>query len=214
MLLNKLLSTWILLAVMTQTFIASGSEPLFGVSEYEKASSGSSIHLKINNAKDVMSILKKHKVTIFNLPKKEILLLSNVINNLDELTASNFAKIDGTRVRYVESLTNVYARQTQGPIDIGPHAIQNYSVYTHELGHVVGNHSLGKSNYYALYNRAVKTPCHFTQYSSVSHGHGARNEEFAEVFAAFALAPELLHHVSAGCNDAFDFMKNEIFIEK
>ena len=181
---------------------------------YKKSKFGERIFKKIDNLDEAMSILNEHKIKIVNLPTSELYLLSSIIQNFDELASIQFNLINKTKVRYLPDFTRYYAQQSEGPIDIGPKASQNYAVYTHELGHVVGNYEVGMRNIYDFYNEAVKTPCWPTGYSKVTHGHGARNEEFAEVFAAFVLAPDLLVDVSESCDQAAVFMKNKVFSDK
>lgn len=70
----------------------------------------------------------------------------------------------------------------------------------HELGHVVGSHGL-----YASY-KANTRPCRVSNYAPTvwrDIGQPPRQEEFAEVFSAFVIHPELLINK---CPDAFHYM--------
>lgn len=78
----------------------------------------------------------------------------------------------------------------------------------HELGHLVAN----RGQFYARYNRAVPARCKISGYctrSSGGHAHSHRNEEFAEAFSAFLLAPARL---KAQCPAAYVFMKEQVYL--
>ncbi len=79
---------------------------------------------------------------------------------------------------------------------------------THELGHLVAN----RGGFYPKYNRAVPGACRISGYcthSSAGNAHRNRNEEFAEVFAAFVVAPARL---KAACPSAYRFMKTQVYL--
>lgn len=158
------------------------------------------------------NILSQHGIKISALPAAQKQILEEVVQHMATHAGDRFDAVTGVKVRYIKDLQKVYARQTQGPIDVGPRSLGNYAVFTHELGHVVGNrtNSAGQ-RYYDLYNRAVKNSCHFSKYSKVSHGYGKRNEEFAEVFAAYLLVPELLLSFGPECRQAYDFFRSTLF---
>lgn len=74
--------------------------------------------------------------------------------------------------------------------------------FAHELGHIVG-----LRGYYASYG-ASNPVCTVTNYCSANHGHGSRNEEFAEVFATYLHAPNYLR---SACPKQFEWMKANVF---
>ena len=194
---------------------ASCSELVVSTFGYKPSKTGVYLNNKIVDLEEAKCVLSTHKIKIEKMPDNEILVLSSIIQDFDFISANNsFGYTDGSKVRYLTELTDYYAQQSNGPIEIGPKAAGNFAVYTHELGHIVGNREIDNHSIYGLYNKAVPVACHPTRYSKVSHGHGARNEEFAEVFAAFVLAPKLLENVSESCNKAADFMKTFIFSNK
>lgn len=77
----------------------------------------------------------------------------------------------------------------------------NVAHISHEIGHYAGTHGL-----YAPYYRRVP-PCKLTGYSHAAYSAATkRNEEFAEVWAAFLTRPELLYNSKAeACRRAYDF---------
>ena len=203
--------TPIIFAFSLSAFSAELVVSTFG---YKPSKLGFNLSNKVVDLEEAKCVIASHKIKIEKMPDSEILVLASMIQEFDTLKGSSFNLTNGSKVRYLDELTQYYAQQSNGPIEIGPKAAGNFAVYTHELGHVVGNREVAESSIYSLYNKAVPTACHPTRYSKVSHGHGARNEEFAEVFAAFVLAPELLDSVSESCNQASDFMKTIVFASK
>ncbi|MFN7730223.1 MAG: hypothetical protein ACK5P7_13775 [Bdellovibrio sp.] len=87
----------------------------------------------------------------------------------------------------------------------------NLALVAHEMGHIIGNSQQDGRRWYSAYNAAVSTPCHHTWYSSSGWNRGRRNEEFAEVFAAYITHPNLLRGGSASCRQAYEFMRTRIF---
>lgn len=78
----------------------------------------------------------------------------------------------------------------------------------HELGHKVGHASFARGEkFYDAYSRLAGR-CYPTRYSRHN-----RNEEFAEVFAAFLTNPEILSRGDAACKRAFAFFSRDVFRE-
>lgn len=78
----------------------------------------------------------------------------------------------------------------------------------HELGHLVAN----RGGLYPQYNASVRRACRVSGYcthSSAGRVHRSRNEEFAEVFAAYMVAPLRLE---SECPAAYKFMKERVFL--
>jgi hypothetical protein len=77
----------------------------------------------------------------------------------------------------------------------------------HELGHKIGNSSMGKTNYYEGYKKFRKANkgkrCKISKYCS-----SRENEEFAEAFEAFVADPDLL---KSKCPTAYAFFKDQAF---
>lgn len=72
----------------------------------------------------------------------------------------------------------------------------------HEVGHAVG-----QGNMYKSYQGSV-SKCAISPYCTNNDNDNPRNEEFAEVFAAFVHAPSTL---KSRCPDAYDFMAKNVF---
>ena len=75
----------------------------------------------------------------------------------------------------------------------------NTATLAHELGHYIAF----RDNFRVkqMYENYVQSPCTFTWYSTVQK-NGYRNEEFAEVFAAFVSNPSLLQNKGDACDQA------------
>lgn len=85
----------------------------------------------------------------------------------------------------------------------------NAALLAHEMGHLIGN-SPGPEGltWYRHYFAAVPEACHFTEYAAAGFENGKRNEEFAEVFAAYMTGTKTLR---ARCGEAFKFMRHRLF---
>lgn len=81
---------------------------------------------------------------------------------------------------------------------------RNETRLIHELGHKVG----ASGGLYGRYNRAVGKKCRLTPYCSHKSKWGARNEEFAETFAAFVTRPAAL---KSQCPQAYAFFSKQVF---
>lgn len=85
---------------------------------------------------------------------------------------------------------------------------ENVALLAHEMGHLVGNSPrAGEATWYDAYFAAV-SPCHFTEYAAAGADSGKRNEEFAEVFAAYITGSRTLRKK---CPEAYDFMRKVLF---
>lgn len=164
---------------------------------------------------EAAAILINHGVTTKNLTPEYIDHVASTLNLMDELRGKTINLFRGTEIRYVSKM-DIIARQTSGPIEIGFGGMRNRGIVVHEMGHVVGNKKFDdKRTWYQLYNSIVTERCHFSEYSQVSYGgFGARNEEFAEVFAAYLIAPEMLLEGGPSCRQAHDFLRSFLFIAK
>jgi len=80
-------------------------------------------------------------------------------------------------------------------VDAGLHML-------HEIGH-----SVGQSSYYGSYQSSTPV-CRISGYCTHNKNKNPRNEEFAEVFAAYVHSPKTLQK---HCPKAFDFMKKNVF---
>lgn len=86
-------------------------------------------------------------------------------------------------------------------------AANNVAHLMHELGHKVGHASFARGeSFYEAYSR-LAGGCRPTAYAMSN-----RNEEFAEVFAAFLTHPELLSGGDAACKRAYAFFSRDVFV--
>lgn len=78
----------------------------------------------------------------------------------------------------------------------------------HEAGHFIAN----KLGHYPIYNREVTRKCKLTNYMKQNRAgrkHKNRNEEYAEVFAAYLTHPKALKRK---CKKSFNFFKDKLFL--
>ncbi len=91
-------------------------------------------------------------------------------------------------------------RKSRGQSSNAPHLL-------HEIGHKVGNSSMGRGRtFYSAYSAAVRGTCRLTNYAKKK-----RNEQFGEAFAAYLTRPELLSNGSAECRRAYAFFADQVF---
>lgn len=86
---------------------------------------------------------------------------------------------------------------------------ENVAQLVHELGHYIGNNKVGNNKgVYEEYFAATKGEyCKISGYSD-----DARNEQFAEAFAAFVTRPSMMkNNNSAGCRRAYRFFSEKFF---
>lgn len=87
-------------------------------------------------------------------------------------------------------------------------APNNVAHLMHELGHRVGHTPFQRGeNFYNAYTRLVGN-CHPTRYSRHN-----RNEQFAEVFAAYLTHPERLRNGNSSCQRAYMFFARDVFVQ-
>lgn len=141
------------------------------------------------------------------------MIMLRIAQKCERLYGGPFPTLRGLRVEYAPRFDD-YAQQVNGPLEIGRTMSTNMINYAHELGHWVGNSKSlvppRNERWYDSYNREVPR-CLFTHYCTANHGHGVRNEEFAEAFAAYLGHPELL---KKGCPAAFNFFRNKMFTKE
>ncbi len=163
---------------------------------------------------DVAAVLKQHGVSTKDVPSSFVNHIAGILQLTSDLYGRTFPYYRGAQVHYVKGM-NIIARQTRGPIELSAEGLGNRAVYVHEFGHVVGNSKRRDGlTWYQAYGRKVPFPCHFSEYSQVSYGYGPRNEEFAEVFAAYLLVPHMLLEGGPSCRQAYDFIRGEMLRAK
>lgn len=138
--------------------------------------------------------------------------VANVIHAVDSIGNGKFKAHEGVRFVFGNpGRSSRVSRRTMYDIQLNPGGqnisgvgsrdyggTHNRALIAHELGHYVGR---------LLYNRyfaAVKGKCFITGYADDN-----RNEEFAEVFAAYITNPALFAGKSKNCGKAFTFLAKE-----
>lgn len=166
-------------------------------------------NLTQNQAEDV---LRAFNIRTTNALESEIRALGRGLSQLQKLAGGVFAPAEGARYTFKNGGGNI-SRQTANGIEMSRGRSQNISsvaYFIHELGHYVGNNNEGAL--YREYKATVKTPCHFSRYAMKNWSpEKTRNEEFAEVFAAFVTYPALLTEGGPGCQAAYTYFKTRVF---
>jgi hypothetical protein len=142
--------------------------------------------------------------------------VANVIHAVDHMGDGKFKAHEGVRFVFGNrGKSSANSRRTLYDIQLNPGnqnitgvgtsrngGTHNRALIAHELGHYVGR---------VLYNKyfsAVRSRCRLTRYAGKN-----RNEEFAEVFAAYITNPALFSGKGRHCKSAFKFFADE-FNEK
>lgn len=147
-------------------------------------------------------------------------LVNRAIAKMNSMArGGRLSALNGLRIDFMDYLPRatgcVPAAQTKGYVEVGRRCPPGYGTYNfigdtgvglliHEIGHHVGNR--GGYNGYPV-------GCHISGYcthTSAGNTHSAntqRNEEFAEVFAAYVLQPNLLRKTN-GCANAYRHMRS------
>lgn len=153
-------------------------------------------------------ILRRNGISTRSATNGQTEALAKGILQIERLAGGNFSAIRGTTFNFLNSRRGS-SNQAGTTINMrgGPAKTANTAYVMHELGHRVGN-----NGYYAKYRSAVKTPCLATHYCSKSYSRARyRNEEFAEVFAAFVTNPDHLKNAGPSCRAAYDFFAKQVF---
>lgn len=140
--------------------------------------------------------------------------VARIVQRIDSLTGGvGLPAVNGMTVWNIPNL-DILARQTGQGLTMRSDSINNVANIAHELGHKVGNSTSSKAPYswYGLYKANVP-PCQFTHYCKAAGTH-PRQEEFAEVFAAYLTHPQMLLSGGANCQAAFAFLRENMFKAK
>lgn len=141
--------------------------------------------------------------------------VARIVQRIDSLTGgAGLPAVNGMVVWKVPNL-DILARQTDQGLTMSSESVNNLANIAHELGHKVGNDQSPKSPYtwYGLYKKNVPGACTFTHYCRAS-GTNPRQEEFAEVFAAYLTHPQMLLSGGPACVQAFNFLRANMFKAK
>lgn len=181
---------------------------------------------------DAKGILDRYKIYVNDdLNTKELVATARSVTQLGAmlgLRKNGRSWLDFTSVKYVDELpvrsdggcmpgiqtledgvpTITFARRCPKKSMQGKMKLPIYEgTIVHEYGHVVAN----KGGFYPKYNAAVKEKCKISGYCSGSMAgrkHKNRNEEFAEVFAAYVVAPEELKEK---CPSSYEYLAKHLF---
>ena len=200
------------LALSANAYIVDGS-----MGRDDDSSSGQCLAVAKPSFDEAAQLLIAQNIRLSsNAAADEIVALGWGIKQILSLAPNGkFAGIVGSRFHYSES-DGVW-NQSSGPIKVnrawGTWAgmnSRNIAMLIHELGHYVGNNtSSANLTSYERYYSAVPGACHFSWYS-----HSSRREEFAEVFSAFVVHPQLLLKAGdANCVRAYHFLRQRVFPE-
>lgn len=177
----------------------------------------------LKQTKETKEMLSSLNISTSGATNEEKILLGNVANTIEELTNQAGAQriLGGLKVIYKDVLGNrtdggcLPAHQLiPGQIHMGRQCSNGFKIpYTegiliHEMGHFVAN----KNGLYSQYNKNVRRNCKLTTYMHKSRAgkkHKNRNEEFAEVFAAYLLYGKKLKRK---CKQSYEFMRDHVFI--
>lgn len=204
----KLLSLSIVIGINSNF---AHAEPLIGILKKEPIAAKGLCTPKIsqNQAEDVLKIFN---IQTRNARDSEILAIGRGLSQIQKLSGGTFEPARNAKYIFRNGGGNI-SRQTANGIEMSrgnTSTISSVAYFIHELGHYVGNANNGEL--YSEYKSKIKSRCLFSRYASKDWTPArARNEEFAEVFAAFVTNPEILLRSGQACAKAFEFFKNEVF---
>lgn len=146
---------------------------------------------------EARAILNRNDVNIVpSANLRQLKGLSTAVKQIERLSGGESKYIAGVTVAYPKVRKSSHYVFSRDLIEMGANFTDsNVAHVTHELGH-----RAGRAGLYEAYFDEVPV-CRITKY-----GRTNRNEEFAEVFAAFVTHPELLSRSPmSSCRRAYDF---------
>lgn len=163
-----------------------------------------------SNANLAHEVMKRFDLDIVNGKDSNKLALSRGLLEIEKLAGGRFRAAEGATFKILPESgcaqqlgKTIVLRQGCGSLD-------SVAYYIHELGHYIGNNDRGKL--YASYKASVTSRCAVSRYAMTDWTKArARNEEFAEVIAAFVTNPDLLLKSGPSCVKAFNFFRDEVF---
>lgn len=181
----------------------------------------------LSRNKDNSDILERLGVTLDGESRKERELVTRAVNTIVEMTNEQQAErlLSGLTVRFKDILGNTSAggcmpahQLVRNEIYLGRYCVgmkgQKFVIpgkdiiFVHEVAHFIAN----KRGYYSKYNKEVSKTCKLSNYmTKMSNGKKIknRNEEFAEVFAAYLTYGNKLRR---SCRKSFNWMKDNLFL--
>lgn len=181
----------------------------------------------LSSEKSNSDIISRVGVTLDGAKKEDREVVIQTLNTIVDLTNEQQAErlLSGLTIRIKDVLgkTSVGSclpahQLVKNEIHLGRYCVSKQGknleipgrkiIMVHELAHFIAN----KRGYYPQYNKAVKRACKLTNYmTKMSNGKRLknRNEEFAEVFAAYLTYGSKLKR---SCRKSFNWMKETLFL--
>lgn len=184
---------------------------LHSVKYIQKAARGSCL-APVRSSREANAILNRNGVYVSSKTHSAHRVSTAVsVQQIEILSGGSDRYLRGLRVTFPKQRR--YSRYLFGSrtVQMGRnHRNGNVAHIAHEIGHHVGNLGL-----YGPYKRQVPI-CALTRYAGKNYSKAsARNEEFAEVFAAFVTHPDLLKNSrSSACRAAYRFLSEKFPLAK
>ncbi len=177
----------------------------------------------IEKSTNVKKQLSEVNIKTTGASRSEKKLLANVTETIEKLTNQQQAEtiLGGLTVNFKDVLRShssggcLPAHQlVPKQISIGRKCANGYEIklqegiVIHEIGHFVAN----KLGLYSKYTNQVSRRCRLTSYmrfTRTGRKHKNRNEEFAEVFAAYLIYGKKLKR---SCKKSYEFMRKNLFL--
>lgn len=154
-------------------------------------------------------ILRRFDIELENGTTAQRVALARGLRQIEKMAGGRYRPSEGAIFRILKARGCAQQTGTVILLRQGCGSLQSVAYYMHELGHYVGNYDRGEL--YGQYKRTIRSRCRVTRYAMKDWTKArARNEEFAEVFAAFLTHPNLLNK---SCPSAFAFFRDKVFRE-
>lgn len=167
------------------------------------------------SAAEAEAVLRRNNVRSPTASPAETMALARGIRQLELLSGGRPSPY-ATGVTFVFNTEKNYSQQYANRIVMSRNnsaGTANVGYLMHELGHQAGNRGL-----YAAYKKAVPSRkgtagrCMVTSYCGKDYAvHRERNEEFAEVWAAYITNPAMLKAKGGPCLAAYNFFQSKVF---
>lgn len=204
-------------------FLLFFSTEAFGLPQVLKrdptAASGRCLIPAVTTLEQARSVLSRYKIQTHEAKDVEKIALARGLAQAEALFGKRFRFAGVVRFSFAER--KGFSRYEGYDQKEGVHQIRmnrcdskgkncapnNVAHLLHELGHKIGNSQFVRGEtFYEAYSR-LAGKCRPTAYSLTN-----RNEEFAEVFAAFLTHPELLSAGNSDCQRAYEFFAQDVFV--
>lgn len=198
-----------LLLQVAMTAAAAPISPRVGIVKMEPLAASGTCTPK-TDADKAQNVLKRFDIDIVNGTETNKLALSRGLLEIEKLAGGRFRPAEGAIFKI---LPQQGCAQQLGKTIVLRHgcgSLDSVAYYVHELGHYIGNNDRAKL--YGEYKKTVTPRCAVSNYSLKDWTAArARNEEFAEVIAAFVTNPSLLLKSGPSCVKAYNFFRDHVF---